>query len=45
MYDWLCRWLPPRWAAVLLVIAYLALILLVLWTWRSAEVPFRYGRI
>jgi hypothetical protein len=44
MYDWLCRYLPPRWAAVFLTMWYIMLLLLVALLWSYSE-AFRYGRI
>lgn len=44
MYAWLCRHVPPRWAALLMMVWYTILIFLVLLLWSGGEV-FRYGQL
>lgn len=44
MYEWLCRYLPPLWAALVISVWYGVLIFLVLLCWNGNEV-FRYGRL
>jgi hypothetical protein len=45
MYDLLCRALPPKLAAAVLVLWYVALILALLWCWNASPSDFRYGAI
>jgi hypothetical protein len=45
MYELLCRRLPPRWAAIVLVLWYAALLLLLMWNWDVSGASFRYGRL
>ena len=45
MFDLLCRWLPPKWAATVLVAWYVFLLLALAWCWGADPGEFRYGKL
>ena len=45
MFEHLCRWMPPRVAAAVLVVWYILLIFAILWCWNADPAEFRYGNI